>query len=125
MFRGRNRGIVVGNAQRELLEWLVEQRERSDHDRSRLLLTDRNRAYGAAHLCPPDFCCQCVCDQIRAHLALYALAFATSFTLCCCKAAGSASPLVIVLLFTRALPHDAVHSHAGILEGLAHYGFLT
>mmetsp|Transcript_13029 Transcript_13029/g.39460 ORF Transcript_13029/g.39460 Transcript_13029/m.39460 type:complete len:458 (-) Transcript_13029:370-1743(-) len=46
MFRGRNRGIVVGNAQRELLEWLVEQRGRSDHDRSRLLLTDRNRAYG-------------------------------------------------------------------------------
>lgn len=125
MFRGRNRGIVVGNAQRELLEWLVEQRGRSDHDRSRLLLTDRNRAYGNAHLCPAHFCCTCVPTYKPAHLLLHALATATSFSLCCCKAAGPVRTPVKVLLFTRALPHDAVYSHAGILEGLAHYGFLT
>lgn len=46
MMEGRNLGIIVGNAQRELLEWLVAKRQNSDQDRGRLLLTDGKRAHG-------------------------------------------------------------------------------
>lgn len=46
MMEGRHLGVVVGNAQRELLEWLVARRQGSDLDRGRLLLSEGKRAHG-------------------------------------------------------------------------------
>lgn len=46
MMEGRHLGVIVGNAQRELLEWLVSRRQGSDLDRGRLLLSDGKRAHG-------------------------------------------------------------------------------
>lgn len=46
MMEGRNLGVIVGNAQRELLEWLVERRQDCDLDRRRLLLSDGKCAHG-------------------------------------------------------------------------------
>jgi sucrose-6-phosphatase len=45
MFEGRNRGIIVGNSQPDLLDWLAAQRQQGVDD-GRLVLTGKARARG-------------------------------------------------------------------------------